>query len=72
MFYYINGKFVDSSIASISFNDSGFLYGDGLFETLRFDNKKLFAPCNHINRLIASLKIIALDIQQSKDFVLLV
>ena len=44
--YYINGKWVESNKALIPFNDSGFLYGDGLFETLRFDNKKFFQKIN--------------------------
>ena len=43
MQYYINGKFVSSSKANIPFNDSGFLYGDGLFETMRFDGKNIFS-----------------------------
>ena len=41
--YYINGKWVVADEALIPFNDAGFLYGDGLFETLRFDNKKIFS-----------------------------
>ncbi|MQY64350.1 MAG: hypothetical protein GH143_08655, partial [Calditrichaeota bacterium] len=32
---YINGEWVRQSEATIPFMDSGFWYGDGLFETLR-------------------------------------
>ena len=39
MIYYINGDFIKSNQAKIPFSDGGFLYGDGLFETIRFNNK---------------------------------
>ena len=44
MYYYINGKFKLLEDANIPFDDAGFLYGDGLFETMRFDNGKIFSP----------------------------
>ena len=62
MQYYINGKFVSSSKANIAFNDSGFLYGDGLFETMRFDGKNIFSYEKHIKRLFQGLDIINLEI----------
>ena len=68
--YYINGEWVTSSRARIPFNDAGFLYGDGLFETMRFDNGKIFFPLKHIARLIKSLKIINLKIKKSQDGIL--
>ena len=66
MFYYINGDFIKSSQAKIPFSDGGFLYGDGLFETMRFDNRKLFSPQKHIDRLFLGLDIIALQINKTK------
>ena len=65
IYYYINNKFVKSDQARIPFNDTGFLYGDGLFETMRFDNKRIFSPLKHINRIIKSLKIVDFKIDQS-------
>ena len=65
--YYVNGKWEKSKNAKIPFDDVGFLYGDGLFETMRFDNNKIFLPNNHINRLMKSLKIIDLKINKSKN-----
>ena len=62
MQYYINGEFISSSQASIPFNDAGFLYGDGLFETMRFDNRIIFSPDNHLNRLGKGLDLIGLEI----------
>ena len=67
MQYYINGEFIDSSKANISFNDAGFLYGDGLFETMRFDNKKIFSYQNHVKRLFHGLDIIDLEISETKE-----
>ena len=52
---YINGSFVNESNAKISFNDASFLYGDGLFEAIRFNNRKLFLPDKHLKRLHSGL-----------------
>ncbi len=38
MIVYLNGNFVDAHQASISIWDAGFLYGEGLFTTLRLNN----------------------------------
>jgi len=65
--YYINGKWEKSKDAKIPFDDAGFLYGDGLFETMRFDNRKIFSPNKHISRLMKSLDIIDLNINQSNS-----
>lgn len=59
--YYINGHWVESDQAKISVHDFGFLYGYGLFETLRFDNKNIFSLDNHINRILSGLEIIKLS-----------
>ena len=67
MYYYIIDKFVKASKANISIDYAGFLYGDGLFETMRFDNKKIFSPSKHINRLFQGLKIIGLKLQYSEE-----
>jgi len=53
---FINGKFISSKNAKISIDDAGFLYGDGIFETLRGYKGKLFKLDEHIARLLSSLK----------------
>ena len=70
MQYYVDGEFICSSKSAIPFNDAGFLYGDGLFETMRFENKKIFLYDNHLDRLFNGLKVIRLDIDDSKDSIL--
>ena len=67
IYYYINGKFELSADAKISFDDAGFLYGDGLFETIRFDDRSLFSPEKHLCRLSKGLDIIGLKIEHSQS-----
>ena len=66
MYYLINNKFFNSKESQIPFDDSGFLFGDGLFETMRFDNKKIFSSNKHLERLKVGLKLINLNIPYSK------
>jgi len=62
---YINGKLVDREKAVVSVYDHGFLYGDGVFEGLRFYNRKIFKLREHLDRLYDSARHIALTIPQS-------
>ena len=66
MLYYIDGKFINHKLAKIPFSDAGFLYGDGLFETMRFNNQNIFQINNHIDRLFKGMDIIGLKIKKSK------
>jgi len=65
--YYINGNWMKKSDAKISANDAGFLLGDGLFETIRFQNKNLFLIDKHLSRLKSGLETIKIDSQYSKN-----
>jgi len=51
---FLNDKLIDIDKARISVTDSGFLYGAGLFETMRSHNGKVFALKNHLDRLFFS------------------
>jgi len=53
---FINGKFISESKAKISIYDTGFMYGDGIFETLRGYKGKPFKFGEHLDRLFSSLK----------------
>ena len=63
--YYINGIWKKSTKSTVPLNDTGFLLGDGLFETIRFQNHKLFQPDRHMERLHAGLKIIHIRLESS-------
>ncbi|HPM42909.1 MAG TPA: aminotransferase class IV [Candidatus Omnitrophota bacterium] len=56
----INGRFVDAPSAKIPVTDRGFLYGDGVFETMRSYAGVVFKLEHHLSRLykgMASLMI---------------
>lgn len=63
--YYVNGKWLNAEKSLIPFNDAGFLLGDGLFETIRFQNRNLFKPENHLSRLRSGLNLIKINLKQS-------
>jgi branched-chain amino acid aminotransferase group I len=57
---YLNGSLVPRSRAFISISDHGFLYGYGLFETMRTYNGQIFLLDRHIKRLTDSAEVIGL------------
>lgn len=63
----IDGKLVDQSDARISVFDHGLLYGDGVFEGIRFYCGRVFKLTEHIDRLFDSAKAILLEIRGSKQ-----
>ena len=60
---YINGSWKEASNSTIPLNDAGFLLGDGLFETIRFENRDLFRLDKHLERLYASLNVINIHLE---------
>ena len=58
---YINGELVSRAEARISAFDRGYLYGYGLFETMRSYNGRVFALDRHLARLMRSARQLALD-----------
>ena len=63
----INGKIYSKDDACISVYDSGFLYGDGVFEGICFSNKKIFKLTEHIVRLYESAQTILLTIPKKQQ-----
>ena len=62
---YINGEWQSASNSRVSFSDGGFQRGDGLFETIRFQNGRLFKPEKHLKRLHSGLNIIQIEFHKS-------
>ncbi len=58
---YSNGKWLRQSAATVPFMDSGFWYGDGLFETLRVANGAIFRPHKHLARMHEGMRILRID-----------
>jgi branched-chain amino acid aminotransferase len=51
MIVFLNGQFVPEAQATVSVFDRSFLYGDGLFETMRVTKGKPFRWWEHMERL---------------------
>jgi len=64
---YVNGSLVPAEEARISVFDHGFLYGYGLFETMRAYNGKIFLLERHISRLCRSAATVGLGANLDKD-----
>lgn len=62
MVVFLNGKFVSESQAKISPFDHGFLYGDGIYETLRTYNGVVWHLEAHLDRLYQSAALIHLKL----------
>jgi len=63
----INGEIVSPEDAKISVFDHGLLYGDGVFEGIRFYNGRIFKFDEHIARLDESARHILLKLPMSTD-----
>src|SRR5436853_5925289 len=62
---YIDGRFFPEADAKISVFDHGLLYGDGIFEGIRFYNGRVFRLEAHLERLWDSARSICLEIPMS-------
>ncbi len=62
---FLDGQFYDKQDAKISVFDHGLLYGDGVFEGIRFYNGRVFRLEEHIDRLYDSAKAICLNISMT-------
>lgn len=59
---WMNGQIIPAEQATVSVFDHGLLYGDGVFEGIRFYNGNAFRLQAHLERLILSARAIALEI----------
>jgi branched-chain amino acid aminotransferase len=64
---YIDGEFFDEAEAKVSVFDHGLLYGDGVFEGIRFYNGRVFRMEAHLDRLWESGRSICLDVPISRE-----
>jgi branched-chain amino acid aminotransferase len=59
---FLNDRFVRREEACVSVFDHGFLYGDGIYETLRAYDCRIFMLRRHLARLERSARAIGLDL----------
>ena len=64
---FVNGDWLPASKSTVSLYDAGFLLGDGLFETIRFQYGRLFQPEKHLKRLHSGLNIIQIELNKSNE-----
>jgi branched-chain amino acid aminotransferase len=62
MWIYLNDRFVKEEEAVVSVFDHGFLYGDGVYETIRSYGSRIFMRDQHLARLRRSAEAIGLTI----------
>ncbi|MGC5328601.1 aminodeoxychorismate lyase [Brevibacillus sp. SYSU BS000544] len=67
MIVYVNGELVPVEQAQLSVMDHGFLYGIGLFETMRVYNENIFLWEEHCHRLMESLTHVRINGNWTKD-----
>ena len=64
-FVWLHDELIAISRARVSVNDRGFLYGDGLFETLRADDGRIHFLAEHLERLAASARTFRLPFPEN-------
>lgn len=58
---FLNDRLVDAEQAHLPVTDSGFLYGAGLFETMRCHNGVVFRLEDHLDRLLLSAASLSIN-----------
>ena len=61
-----NNQLYDKNEFSISIENRAFLYGDGLFESVKVFNGKAFNLDAHLNRIFEGAKLLNLDLRMRK------
>ena len=59
---WLNGKFVEEEEAKVDITSGGFLYGQGVFETMRAYNERVFRLDSHLERLFKALPVLNLEL----------
>lgn len=64
---YVDGAFVEEAEAKVSAFDHGFLYGDGIFESLTATGGRIFRLGAHLDRLERSAQALRLALPETKE-----
>ncbi len=66
---FLNNRLIPEKKAIVSVFDHGFLYGDGIYETLRSYSGVVFKIDEHIERLFRSASMISLKISKTQEMI---
>jgi branched-chain amino acid aminotransferase len=66
---FLNDNLIDVGEARVSVTDSGFLYGAGLFETMRSRNGVVFRLEDHLDRLSSSARALSISYPYEKTYI---
>ena len=64
---YLNGEFLPRERATLSVDDRGFIFGDGIYEVTRVVNGRLFEADRHMRRLFYGLRGIGIESRLTAD-----
>ena len=64
---WLNGNFVDESVATIPLRDTGLLHGAGVFTTMRADGGRVFRSAHHLGRLRDSCEALFIPLQHKDE-----
>ncbi|MCK4913223.1 MAG: aminotransferase class IV [Planctomycetes bacterium] len=66
---FLNSELIENEKAKVSVTDSGFLYGAGLFETMRSYDGIVFSLEDHLDRLFSSAEKLSIKNSYEKSYV---
>ena len=66
---FLNDNLIDVAEARVGATDSGFLYGAGLFETMRSRHGVVFRLDDHLDRLSASARVLSISYPYEKAYI---
>ena len=67
---YLNGEYLPRERATLSVDDRGFIFGDGIYEVTRVVNGRLFEADRHMRRLFYGLRGIGIESSLDADQIL--
>ena len=67
---FLNGDFIEENEAKVSINDTGYYFGDGIYEVILLHNGNLIDKERHLERLEACLEKVYFKNYPTKDEVL--
>src|SRR5687768_13867142 len=64
---YVNGQYIPADRPALAVNDRSFMYGDGVFETIRITNGHPFLWREHLERLQRGAEFLKIRLPLSFD-----